>query len=385
MSRPNVLLLANTTHSSEAVLDHIHAVTTCHAFNFHVVNPLTFKIIDKIDFSLFDAIGVHYSVKLYQEDDFSFKVQKKIASYTGLKFLFVQDEFFLIHKIQDLIYRLGFEVLFTLLEQKFWAKAYPDPRLIKLKKVQVLASYVSDDMKFIDTPAVSERPIDVSYCRGHDDAWSGPLAQEHHEREKKLLSYLKQADLTLDLTLQEVSHVCEAALLNVLMRSKVVFCSGSTQNVWTLEDRLIYPSVSSRLFEAVATRTPLILFSGDYEGILKPHEHYIPLEKDFSNINDVLDRIRHLDELQAMADAAYADLIESNAYSQHQLSQTLNETLLPRIQGVQTSSLGLVSYLDETMKKHRFSHLIRCLCSQLRSFIRRIQVLLRSGFAFIHN
>ena len=39
-------------------------------------------------------------------------------------------------------------------------------------------------------------------------------------------------------------------------------------------------------------RTPLILFSGKYLGLMAPDEHYIELKKDFSNVDDVLDRLR---------------------------------------------------------------------------------------------
>ena len=41
--------------------------------------------------------------------------------------------------------------------------------------------------------------------------------------------------------------------------------------------------ISSRVFEAIASRCLLILFKGDYSGIIKPWKHYLPLEK-ISNV-----------------------------------------------------------------------------------------------------
>src|SRR5262249_13653120 len=46
--------------------------------------------------------------------------------------------------------------------------------------------------------------------------------------------------------------------------------------------------VSPRIFEAAAANTAMILFEGDYSGVVKPWTHFIPLKKDFSNIDEVL-------------------------------------------------------------------------------------------------
>ena len=46
------------------------------------------------------------------------------------------------------------------------------------------------------------------------------------------------------------------------------------------------------IFETAAFRVCLILFPGSYSGILKPNIHFIELEKDFSNISEVLDQMK---------------------------------------------------------------------------------------------
>jgi glycosyl transferase family 1 len=50
--------------------------------------------------------------------------------------------------------------------------------------------------------------------------------------------------------------------------------------------------VSSRHFEAIGTETCQILFPGRYNDLLVADEHYLRLEHDFSNIDDVLARLR---------------------------------------------------------------------------------------------
>ena len=73
--------------------------------------------------------------------------------------------------------------------------------------------------------------------------------------------------------------------------------------------------ISPRCFEAAALGTVLVLYPGEYSGILKKEKHYISLEKDFSNINEVVERIKDEEGLQKMADFAREDLIRSGNYS----------------------------------------------------------------------
>jgi hypothetical protein len=59
----------------------------------------------------------------------------------------------------------------------------------------------------------------------------------------------------------------------------------------------------------------LILFRGTYGGAVEPERHYIPLEKDFSNIEEVVERVRDNAYLDELADRAYDDLVASGRYS----------------------------------------------------------------------
>jgi Glycosyl transferases group 1 len=50
--------------------------------------------------------------------------------------------------------------------------------------------------------------------------------------------------------------------------------------------------ISSRHFEAIGTETCQILFPGRYNDLLEPDRHYLRLEPDFSNIDEVLAKFR---------------------------------------------------------------------------------------------
>lgn len=73
-------------------------------------------------------------------------------------------------------------------------------------------------------------------------------------------------------------------------------------------------TISSRHFEPIGTKTCQVLLEGDYSGILKPNEHYIPLRKDYSNANEVLERLRDDSYVQRMVDDTYEFAMEGHTY-----------------------------------------------------------------------
>lgn len=68
--------------------------------------------------------------------------------------------------------------------------------------------------------------------------------------------------------------------------------------------------ISGRQVEAAACKTVQILFEGKYNDYLKPDVHYIPLKKDFSNIDDVMQKFKDDDYCRRITENAY-DLVMS--------------------------------------------------------------------------
>jgi hypothetical protein len=68
--------------------------------------------------------------------------------------------------------------------------------------------------------------------------------------------------------------------------------------------------VSSRHFDAAGTKTCQIMFRGRFNDIFHANEHYLALEPDFSNIDEVLAAFRDPVRRQQVADAAY-DLVRT--------------------------------------------------------------------------
>ena len=93
------------------------------------------------------------------------------------------------------------------------------------------------------------------------------------------------------------------------------------------EGRIHYRTISPRIFEAAAFRVCQILYEGDYQGVLQPMVHYIPLKKDFSNMDQVLSLLDDHDFVEKMTERAYRDLIESGKYSYRSFIKYFEDTL----------------------------------------------------------
>jgi hypothetical protein len=77
--------------------------------------------------------------------------------------------------------------------------------------------------------------------------------------------------------------------------------------------------ISSRHFDAIGCKTLQIMFPGRYNDILRPAEHYLALQPDFSNIGEVLDVLRDAVARQAIVDHAFDYAMAEHRY-EHRLA-----------------------------------------------------------------
>jgi hypothetical protein len=70
----------------------------------------------------------------------------------------------------------------------------------------------------------------------------------------------------------------------------------------------VFPALSPRIFESAMAGNCPILIEGDYEGLITPNEHFIPVKRDFSDIQEAIERLADLDGAEHMA-ARFQDQI----------------------------------------------------------------------------
>lgn len=87
-------------------------------------------------------------------------------------------------------------------------------------------------------------------------------------------------------------------------------------------------AISSRHFDAVGTKTCQIAFRGRFNDILVADEHYLAVEHDFSNAEDVVARFKDATERRRVVDTAY-DLVMAEHTYRHRAEAILRLLTAP--------------------------------------------------------
>jgi len=72
--------------------------------------------------------------------------------------------------------------------------------------------------------------------------------------------------------------------------------------------------ISSRHFDAIGTKTCQIMFRGRFNDILNADRHYLALDHEFSNLEDVLARFSDPAQRRAIVEEAYAHVLDGHTY-----------------------------------------------------------------------
>ena len=78
--------------------------------------------------------------------------------------------------------------------------------------------------------------------------------------------------------------------------------------------------ISSRHFDAIGTKTCQIMFPGRYNDILEADRHYLAIDQDFSNLDDVLERFADEGVRTAITELAHAHVLAGHTY-EHRMRQ----------------------------------------------------------------
>ncbi|MDP9222312.1 MAG: hypothetical protein M3P18_00365 [Actinomycetota bacterium] len=219
---------------------------------------------------------------------------------------------------------------------------YIDPNLAE----QILARGV---------PSIDGRTNDVVYRASHLPYWFGAHGQMKHEIGDMAAARCEQLGLVANISTSYDDVITGDAWFDFLMSGRTVIGaeSGSSaidrrgeiqtaiRAMLLEEPQLSFADVVGRLprgwdghaltaisprhFEAVMTSTAQLLVRGRYSDVLIADEHYIPIEPDLSNLEQVLDRSRDTPELERIARRAYEDIYLSGRFTYRQFARELAE------------------------------------------------------------
>lgn len=354
----NVLYLYNSTQTYTST---VHEHIACFAkhsrhrsFFCHHDHAAEFDV----DLSRFDAIAIHYSIRL-PFDQVSPSAGKAIAKFNGLKFLFIQDEYDYTHRAWHWIKTLGIQLVFTVVPQRGIAQAYPSSEFPGTRFISTLTGYVPEELNLNpDTTAPSQRALIVGYRGRPLPIRYGKLGMEKIGIGEIVKNYCDAHGIENDIAWSEESRIYGPRWYEFMGSCRSMLGSESGSNVFDwdgtlveriasfrklnpqVEDDEVYEKfvrteeidgfmnqVSPRIFEAIAARTVLVLFEGDYSGVVKAGQHFIPVKKDGSNLDEVMRLLRDGAYVDAMVERAYQDVIATGKYSYQSFVSLVDEEI----------------------------------------------------------
>lgn len=227
--------------------------------------------------------------------------------------------------------------------QEYIDQIYPQTRFVNVNFFNIMTGYISEEMKnYPNRIPMNKRKYIIGYRGRNIGYWYGNLAREKLEIGIKMKKICIDRGLNVDIEWEEDKRIYTEQWLKWLSSCKATLGTESGSNIFDdkgklkkLVKRILkkYPDISykevfekylkpyegvikmnqisPKMFEAISLKVALILYEGEYSGILKPNEHYIMLKKDFSNIEEVLEKLKDDKYLQELVDNAYTDIMSN--------------------------------------------------------------------------
>jgi hypothetical protein len=266
----------------------------------------------------------------------------------SLTIAFFQDECYYCRQRFAFVDDYSVDWIYTLLRPKEAAQVYGEnthgPRLLP-----TIPGFVGEELlrkaRRFSQPD-QQRTIDVGYRARSLPFYLGRGAQEKHLIGERFLAMADGRGLRLDIATDEQNRLYGDRWFRFLGKCRAVLGVEAGVSIFDLrdevrlqteellarepglsfeevsqrilepwEDNVYYRTISPRHFEAAAFGTSQILFEGTYSGILEPNRHYVPLRKDFANLEEVLASLHDDEQRSKMTSEARRDLITSGRYS----------------------------------------------------------------------
>lgn len=315
--------------------------------NFFYLKSL--KLLSKIKF---DLIIYHHSFAVttnINRLNRNIKLAKKLIENDIKKVVFFQDECWYTDFYNTFINELNINIVFSVAHATEWKKIYNQVNFEKVKFYRVLTGYIDENVivKLKNKEKVIEKRIDIFYRTIYNKPYHlGKFGNLKYVIAEVFNKNIKLTNLIINISTDKKDLVFGKQWYNLLLASKFTIGvesgaslldrDGSIQKkVFKyiklhpnaefeevekecfngLDGNLNLVALAPRHFEACITKTCQILVEGEYNGILKPWVHYIPLKNDFSNIEEVIEIIKNDNLREKITEQAYKDIVLSGEYS----------------------------------------------------------------------
>ena len=362
----NILLLCNRparNADASTVSDHLEAFGR---FSRHRITVLSFlrELPSGLDLNRFDVVVIHYTIAIgyLSEHYISTAAKARVRAFKGLKVAFIQDEYRAVNIVIEALRYMDVGLLFTCVLEAEIGKVYDRARLPGLRAINNLTGYVPENLVARQVPKVADRSIDIGYRTRKPPFWLGALAVEKWRIADAVSERAAAAGLRTDISYFEGDRLYGDAWIDFVSNCRIMLGVESGASVFDFEGDLQqrvdsyvadHPAagfeevqemflrpyeglirlnqISPRCFEAAALRTPMVLFEGEYSGVLVAGRHYLALRKDYSNFAEIVAAVRDIDRLQAIADRAYEEIACNSAWSYRRFIETFDTEVLHEV------------------------------------------------------
>lgn len=319
------------------------------------------------DLSVFDCVIVHYSIRVSLVEHLDAGVAKALEQYQGFKILFVQDEYEGTETARLWMDQLRFDLVYTCVPEESLDYVYPASRFPAVEFLPTLTGYVPEDEDLERyTVPLPERKTVIGYRGRILPFIYGDLGREKYLIGREMKRIAESRGLPIDIEVDDSKRIYGSKWYEFLGSSRATLATESGANVFDFdgslkegiaqaclanpqieydevasnflrghEGRVRMNQISPKVFEAIRLRTALILFEGEYSGVVRPDKHFIPLKKDFSNVDEVFEKLMDDEFLEALTTRAYREIIESGQFSYRQFIQSFDRDLKNRVLQVQ--------------------------------------------------
>lgn len=274
-----------------------------------------------------------------------------------------QDDFFRTDDIESFVRDEGVNCICTPAPPSQWDAIYTGIDRERVRMAHVLTGYLDERtlerVEAIVSDAPAERPIDIGYRAWHAEAWLGRHGQLKTQIADRVREHAPAHGLRIDVSTSETDTLLGDDWFRFLARCRytvgveggasVIDRDGSirtrTQTYHSLHPNASFDAIehacfpgadgsvaefalSPRHLEACATRTCQVLVEGDYDGVLVPYVHYIPVRRDFSNLDEVLISLSDEERREQIVQRAYDDIVASADYTYARLVRDVERAAL---------------------------------------------------------
>ncbi len=330
----------------------------------------------------FDAAILHYSFLAFHWDAMALYKWKRLFSWVGeldcLKIAIPQDEGDHAGLLDEWLFEWGVSIIFSVHYTED-GPLYPIMRN-HATIYPCLPGYIDETIAreySAKLLPIAERPKDIVYRARHLPYWFGSAGRLKSQLAEIVAPRAKALGLNIDISTRNEDAILGDAWVDFIASGKAVIGAEGGYSVldWRGEikaqARAILkknPSLSfeefspqmpsgwndyklltvtPRHFEAIIAKTCQVLVEGYYKGVLEADKHYIPLKRDFSNLDETLEKLSDNQYVQHIVEGASKDIYLSGRYTYQTFAQKIEQALC-EYQNRQDQSDRLIDIMTET-------------------------------------